>query len=230
MTQSAAQLIENGSLAPSLKILLILTALALLPAIILTTTSFVRTVVVLNFVRQGVGTPQTPPTQVVVGLALFLSLFTMSPVLDEMKEVAFDPYVDGQVSDLQAIERGVVPLKRFMLRQTREQDLALFYEASAEPLPKTPDDVSMRMALPAFVISELTTAFQMGVIILLPFLVVDVAVASLLMSMGMMMVPPTTLSLPVKLLLFVLVDGWNGENLSDEQLQKMDWYVKGVQA
>ena len=208
MNPPVGQLIENGALAPSLKILLILTALALLPAIILTTTSFVRTVVVLSFVRQGVGTPQTPPSQVVIGLALFLSLFIMSPVLDEMKRVAFDPYVAGDLTDVQALEKGVAPLKRFMLRQTREADLRLFYEATSTPLPASPDEVSMRMALPAFVISELTTAFQMGVIILLPFLVVDVAVASLLMSMGMMMVPPTTLSLPVKLLLFVLIDGW----------------------
>ncbi len=209
MNPPVGELIENASLAPSLKILLILAALALLPAIILTTTSFVRTVVVLSFVRQGVGTPQSPPSQVVIGLALFLSLFTMSPVMDEMKQVAFDPYVAGELTDLEAIEQGIVPLKRFMLRQTREADLKLFYDATSEPLPDSPEKVSMRMAMPAFVISELTTAFQMGVIILLPFLVVDVAVASLLMSMGMMMVPPTTLSLPVKLLLFVLVDGWH---------------------
>lgn len=203
------QLFDGQSLAPSLKVLLILTVLALLPAIILTTTSFVRTIVVLSFVRQGVGAPSTPPTQVIVGLALFLSLFIMSPVMTEMKRVALDPYLGGQLTDIEAIEHGAQPLKQFMLRQTREADLRLFYETARAPLPATPEEVPMRMAMPAFVISELTTAFQMGVILLLPFLVVDLAMASLLMSMGMMMVPPTTLSLPIKLLLFVLVDGWN---------------------
>jgi flagellar biosynthesis protein FliP len=206
---AASSLLEGQALAPSLKILLVLTALALLPAIILTTSSFVRTVVVLSFVRQGLGAPNTPPTQVVIGLALFLTLFTMAPVADEVKRVAWDPYTAGQMTDVQALEAGSVPLKEFMLRQTREADLRMFYDATATPLPKTPAEVPLRLAMPAFVISELTTAFQMGVIVLLPFLVIDLAVASLLMSMGMMMVPPTTLSLPIKLLLFVLVDGWN---------------------
>lgn len=206
---SVPGLIEQGALAPPLKVLLVLTALALLPAIILTTTSFVRTVVVLSFVRQGVGAQSSPPSQVVIGLSLFLTLFTMSPVVDQIKTVAVDPYMAGKLTDVQAFEAGSLPLKRFMLRQTREADLKLFYDATATALPQGPDDVSMRMAMPAFVISELTTAFQMGVIILLPFLIVDLAVASLLMSMGMMMVPPTTISLPLKLLLFVLVDGWN---------------------
>lgn len=206
MSQS---LLEGQSLAPSLKLLLIFTVLSLLPAIILTTTSFVRTVVVLSFVRQGIGTQQTPPSQVIIGLSLFLTLFTMAPVMDEVKKVAIDPYSEGKITEMQALELGSVPVKRFMLRQTREADLRMFYAATSTPLPRTPDEVSMRLAMPAFVISELTTAFQMGVIILLPFLVVDLAVASLLMSMGMMMVPPATLSLPIKLLLFVLVDGWS---------------------
>ncbi|MBI3206299.1 MAG: flagellar type III secretion system pore protein FliP [Polyangiaceae bacterium] len=202
------QTFGNGSLTPSLKVLLVLTVLALLPAIILTMTSFVRTVVVLSFVRQGVGT-QVPPNQVVIGLALFLTLFTMAPVVDSMKVAAYDPYMRGEVTDMQALELASVPLKKFMLRETREADLRMFYSVTKTPLPATPEDVPMRLAAPAFVVSELTTAFQMGVIILLPFLVVDLAVASLLMSMGMMMVPPTTLSLPIKLLLFVLVDGWS---------------------
>jgi flagellar biosynthetic protein FliP len=204
-----SSLLDGQALAPSLKILLVLTALALLPAIILTTSSFVRTVVVLSFVRQGIGAPNTPPTQVVIGLALFLTLFTMAPIADEVKRVAWDPYAAGQMTDVQALEAGSVPLKEFMLRQTREADLRMFYDVTSTPLPKTPAEVPLRLAMPAFVISELTTAFQMGVIVLLPFLVIDLAVASLLMSMGMMMVPPTTLSLPIKLLLFVLVDGWN---------------------
>ena len=206
---AATQLIETGSLAPSLKILLLLTLLGLLPAILLACSSFVRTVVVLSFVRQGVGSMQSPPSQVLIGLALFLTAFTMAPVADEIKRVAVDPYMAGQITDIQAMEIGAQPLKRFMLRQTREADLKLFYDATDTALPQGPEEVPMRLAMPAFVVSEMTTAFHMGVIILLPFLVVDLAVASLLMSMGMMMVPPTTISLPIKLLLFVLVDGWN---------------------
>ncbi|HYP99695.1 MAG TPA: flagellar type III secretion system pore protein FliP [Polyangiaceae bacterium] len=204
-----AELLKAAELAPSLKILLVLTILGLLPAILLTTTSFVRTVVVLSFVRQGVGAGQSPPTQVIMGLAMFLTMFTMAPVVDQIKTTAVDPYQAGKITDMEALEVGALPLKRFMLRQTREADLKLFYDATNAPLPQTPDDVPMRLAMPAFVISELTTAFQMGVVILLPFLVVDLAVASLLMSMGMMMVPPSTIALPIKLLLFVLVDGWN---------------------
>jgi len=206
---TSSQLLETAGLAPSLKILLILTLLALLPAILMTTTSFVRTIVVLSFVRQGIGSMQSPPSQVIVGLSLFLTAFTMAPVADEVKRVAVDPYLAGQITDLQAVEVGSGPLKQFMLRQTREADLKLFYDATNTALPQTPEDVPMRLAMPAFVISELTTAFHMGIIILLPFLVVDLAIASLLMSMGMMMVPPATIALPIKLLLFVLVDGWN---------------------
>lgn len=209
MEELATQLLGGQGLTTSLKILLVLTLLSLLPALILTTTSFVRTVVVLSFIRQGVGAPQTPPTQVVVGLALFLTAFIMAPVIDEIQTHALTPYMAGTITDMEAFERAAKPLKDFMLHQTRQEDLLLFYSATESPLPETPADVSLRMAVPAFVISELTTAFQMGVIVLLPFLVVDLAVASLLMSMGMMMVPPTTLSLPIKLLLFVLVDGWH---------------------
>lgn len=209
MDQLATQLLGGQGLTASLKILLVLTLLSLLPALILTTTSFVRTVVVLSFIRQGVGAPQTPPTQVVVGLALFLTAFIMAPVIDEIQTQALTPYMAGSITDMEAFERATKPLKEFMLHQTRQEDLLLFYSATETPLPETPEDVSLRMAVPAFVVSELTTAFQMGVIVLLPFLVVDLAVASLLMSMGMMMVPPTTLSLPIKLLLFVLVDGWH---------------------
>ena len=200
--------LSGQQLAPSLKLLLIVTLLSLLPAIVLTCTSFVRTVVVLSFVRQGIGT-QTPLSHVIIGLSLFLTLFTMAPVFDEMKRVAYDPYQAGAITEVQALERAVEPLESFMLRQTREADLQLFYDVTNEPLPQSAKDVPLTFAIPAFVISELTTAFQMGVIVLLPFLVVDLAVSSLLMSMGMMMVPPTTLSLPIKLLLFVLVDGWN---------------------
>src|SRR5688572_4458180 len=196
-------------LGTSLKIIAVLSALSLLPAVILTVTSFVRTIVVLSFIRQGIGSQQTPPNQVLVGLAMFLTLFVMTPVMTEMKTLGLDPYIKGALDEGQAFEAGMEPLRQFMLRQTRQADLALFYNATDTPLPDTPEDVSLRMAIPAYIVSELTTAFQMGVIVLLPFLVVDLAVASLLMSMGMMMVPPVTISLPIKLLLFVLVDGWN---------------------
>jgi flagellar biosynthetic protein FliP len=209
VNETASELLGGYPLSGSLKILFVLTLLSILPALVLTMTSFVRTVVVLSFVRQGVGAPSTPPTQVIVGLSMFLTMFIMAPVMDQVKTEAIDPYIAGQVSDVDALKRALVPMRAFMLRQTRETDLKLFYDATSAALPDTPDDVSIRMAVPAFVVSELTTAFQMGVIVLLPFLVVDLAVASLLMSMGMMMVPPTTLSLPIKLLLFVLVDGWN---------------------
>jgi flagellar biosynthetic protein FliP len=205
----AQEVLANQSLAPSLKILLVLSLLGVLPAIILATTSFVRIIVVLSFIRQGIGTMQSPPNQVLLGLAMFLTAFTMSPVIGEMKTVAYDPYAAGQIGDLEALQRATVPLKQFMLRQTREADLRLFYDATRTALPATPDDVGLELAVPAFIISELTTAFQMGVVILLPFLIVDLAVSSLLMSMGMMMVPPSTLSLPIKLVLFVLVDGWS---------------------
>jgi flagellar biosynthetic protein FliP len=196
-------------LGTSLKIIAVLSALSLLPAVILTVTSFVRTIVVLSFIRQGIGSQETPPNQVLVGLAMFLTLFVMTPVMNEIKAQSIDPYLAGQLDEAKALEKALVPLRGFMLRHTRQADLAMFYNATETDLPETPDDVSMRMAIPAYIVSELTTAFQMGVIVLLPFLVVDLAVASLLMSMGMMMVPPVTISLPIKLLLFVLVDGWN---------------------
>jgi flagellar biosynthetic protein FliP len=200
---------QGGGTAPPLKILLLLTVLSLLPAIVLTMTSFVRTSVVLSFVRHGLGTQQAPPTQVIVGLSLFLTMFTMAPVARQIQLDAFEPYSRGALDESQAIAAAVPPIRTFMLRQTRQADLQLFYEAARVPLPRTPDEVPLKIAIPAFVVSELTTAFQMGVMVLLPFLVVDLAMASLLMSMGMMMVPPTTLSLPLKLLLFVLADGWN---------------------
>jgi len=210
MEEAATTLLGGQQgLSPSLKILALLTLLSLLPALILTMTSFVRIVIVLSFVRQGMGTQQTPPTQVIVGLSMFLTLFTMAPVMNEIYAEALRPIMDGTMSEARAAEVAAVPLRRFMLRQTRQSDLELFYSATQTPLPQTPDDVPMRIAIPAFVVSELTTAFQMGVVVLLPFLVVDLTVASLLMSMGMMMVPPTMVSLPLKLLLFVLADGWN---------------------
>ncbi len=199
----------GGGTAPPLRILFVLGILSLLPAIVLSATSFVRTVVVLSFVRQGIGTQQTPPTQVIVGLALFMTAFTMSPIAQEIQTSALQPYQQGQVTDMQAINLASEPVKMFMLRQTREADLQMFFEASNKPIPQKAEDVPLSIAAPAFIVSELTTAFQMGVMILLPFLVIDLAVASILMSMGMVFVSPNTISLPLKLLLFVLADGWN---------------------
>src|SRR5262249_48921886 len=192
-----------------LKIIALLTVLSLLPAIVLTMTSFARVVVVLGFVRHGLGTQQSPPNQVLVGLALFLSAFTMAPVTSAIAEQAYTPYAAGTIDEATALARATAPIRSFMLRQTREADLALFYQAAHTDFPKTEEEVPLRIAAPAFVVSELTTAFQMGVLVLLPFLVIDLVVSSILMSMGMMMVPPSTISLPVKLLLFVVVDGWH---------------------
>jgi flagellar biosynthetic protein FliP len=196
-------------LAPQLKILGLLTLFSLLPAIVLTMTSFTRSVIVLSFVRQGLGTQQSPPSQVIVGLALFLTFYTMAPVASAILHDAYEPYVAGELREGEALDRATKPLRAFMLRQTREADLALFFQAAGQKLPNVEEDVPLRICVPAFVVSELTTAFQMGVLVLLPFLVIDLVVSSILMSLGMMMVPPGTMSLPLKLLLFVVVDGWH---------------------
>ncbi len=200
---------SGPGLAPQLKVLALLTLLSLLPAIVLTMTSFTRFVIVLSFVKQGLGTPQTPPPQVLVGIALFMTMFTMAPVTQTIMTSAYEPYAAGKIDETQAVARATIPLRAFMLRQTREADLALFYAASRQPMPATEEEVPMRIASPAFVVSELSTAFQMGVLVLLPFLVIDLAVASILMAMGMMMVPPSSISLPLKLLVFVVADGWH---------------------
>ncbi len=200
---------KSGKLSPELSVLAALTLLSLLPAVILTVTSFTRFVIVLGFARQGIGTQSSPPNQVIIGLSLFLTAFTMAPVVDRMVHDAYEPLSRGEITESQAMDRAIAPLRGFMLKQTREADLALFYEASNTPLPQTEEEVPLRIAAPAFMVSELTTAFEMGVLVLLPFLVIDLAVASGLMSMGMMMVPPGNIALPLKLLVFVLVDGWN---------------------
>jgi flagellar biosynthetic protein FliP len=210
LEEVAQKAVDQGqALTEPLKILGLLTLLSLLPAIVLTMTSFTRAVIVLGFVRTGIGSQQTPPTQVIVGIALFLTMFTMAPIADRIVEDAYKPYAAEQIDEFEAFERASVPLRAFMLRQTRQADLALFYNAADLPFPETEEQVPLRIAIPAFVISELTTAFQMGVLVLLPFLLIDIATASVLMSMGMMMVPPTSISLPLKLLLFVVVDGWH---------------------
>ncbi|MEI7967983.1 MAG: flagellar type III secretion system pore protein FliP [Betaproteobacteria bacterium] len=193
----------------SLQALLFLTALTFLPAILLMMTSFTRIIIVLSLLRQALGTVQTPPNQVLVGLSLFLTFFVMSPVLDKVYTEAYKPFSDEKIGFNDALDRAVVPLRAFMLRQTREADLALFVKLSESPSPKEANDLPMKVLVPAYVISELKTAFQIGFVVFIPFLIIDLVVSSVLMSMGMMMLSPVIISLPFKLMLFVLVDGWN---------------------
>lgn len=193
----------------SLQTLLLLTSLSFLPAILLMMTGFTRIIIVLSLLRSAIGTPSSPPNQVLVGLALFLTFFVMSPVLDKIYTDAYLPYSENKLELQPAIEKGIVPLKAFMLRQTRESDLALFVKISnSEPL-QSADQVPLRILVPAYVTSELKTAFQIGFVVFIPFLIIDMVVASVLMSMGMMMVSPAIISLPFKIMLFVLADGWN---------------------
>ncbi len=193
----------------SLQTLLLLTSLSFLPALLLMMTSFTRIIIVLSLLRSALGTPSSPPNQVLIGLALFLTFFVMSPVLDKMYTEAYLPYSEKKISLEQAYDTGIVPLKTFMLRQTRETDLALFVKISnIEPL-QSAADVPLRILVPSYVISELKTAFQIGFVVFIPFLIIDMVVASLLMSMGMMMVSPAMISLPFKIMLFVLADGRN---------------------
>jgi len=193
----------------SIQTLLLLTSLTFLPAVLLMMTGFTRIIIVLSLLRQAIGTPTSPPNQVLVGLALFLTLFVMSPVLDRIHAEAYQPFSENKISFNQALEKGAVPLREFMLRQTRETDLMLFMKLSAETPPEKAADVPLRILVPAYVTSELKTAFTIGFVVFIPFLIIDMLVASVLMSMGMMMVSPVMIALPFKLMLFVLVDGWN---------------------
>jgi flagellar biosynthetic protein FliP len=192
----------------TLQILILMTAVTLLPAIVLMMTSFTRIVIVLAILRQALGAGQSPPNQVIVGLSLFLTLFVMGPVIDRVNTEAVQPYMAGTIDANVAMERGVVPLKKFMLDQTRESDIATFVRISGGQGFDKPEDVPMRILVPAFATSELKTAFQIGFLIFIPFVIIDLVVASVLMSMGMMMLSPVLISLPFKLMLFVLVDGW----------------------
>ncbi|MDS4016553.1 MAG: flagellar type III secretion system pore protein FliP [Candidatus Accumulibacter sp.] len=193
----------------SVQTLLTLTALTFIPAALLMMSSFTRIIIVLSLLRHALGTQTSPPNQVLLGLSLFLTFFIMSPVLDTVYTDAYVPLSENRITYLQAIERGAVPLRKFMLKQTREADIALFARMTNAPRFQTAEDVPMRLLIPAFVTSELKTAFQIGFIIFIPFLIVDMVVASVLMSMGMMMMSPVMVSLPFKLMLFVLVDGWH---------------------
>ena len=192
----------------SLQLLLLLTALTFLPAILLLMTAFTRIIIVLSLLRHALGTQSSPPNQVMVGLALFLTLFVMTPVADKIYDDAYLPFSKQQISQDEALNRAQAPLKAFMIRQTREPDIALFMKLANAPAAANPADVSLKVLIPAFVTSELKTSFQIGFIVFVPFIIIDLVVSSVLMSMGMMMLSPTLISLPFKLMLFVLADGW----------------------
>jgi flagellar biosynthesis protein FliP len=191
------------------QIMILLTLLTFLPAIIISLSSFPRIIIVFHFLRQALGTQEAPSNQILIGLALFLSFFVMNPTLIAMYNSAYEPWSKGEIDQTQAVERATGPLKQFMLRSTREKDLQLFVEMSGGPKPKGPDDLPMQAVMPAFMISEIKTAFQIGFVLFLPFLVIDMVVSSVLLSMGMMQLPPIMVSLPFKVLLFIMVDGWN---------------------
>jgi len=191
-----------------IQIMILMTLLTFLPAIIISLSSFTRIIIVFHFLRQALGTQEAPSNQILIGLALFLSFFIMNPTLTAMYNNAYEPWSKGEIDQGQALERGAEPLKQFMLRSTREKDLQLFVDMSPGPKPKGPDDLPMRAIMPAFMISEIKTAFQIGFVLFLPFLVIDMVVSSVLLSMGMMQLPPVMVSLPFKVLLFIMVDGW----------------------
>jgi flagellar biosynthetic protein FliP len=192
----------------TIQILLLMTGLTLLPAALMTMTSFLRIVIVLSILRQALGTMQTPSNQVLVGLALFMTLFIMAPVFDKINQDAVEPYLNEQINLMQAVEAGSGPMRQFMIQQVREDDLALFGEMANVKLDE-PETVPFRVLIPAFITSELKTAFQIGFLLFIPFLVIDLVVSSLLMAMGMMMLSPMIISMPFKLMLFVLIDGWS---------------------
>ncbi len=193
----------------AIEILFLMTLLALAPALLIMATSFTRIIVILHFVRQALGTQQLPPNQLLIGLALFLSLFIMKPSFDEMNTTALQPYLERQITQQEALKAAAIPFKRFMLEQAREEDLALFVRLSQTPRPSSPEELPLSVVMPGFMISELRIGFQVGFLVYLPFLIIDMVVSSVLMSMGMLMLPPIMISLPFKVLLFVLVDGWN---------------------
>ncbi len=192
----------------TIQILILLTVLSLAPALLMMVTCFTRMVVVLSFLRQALGTQQTPPNQVIIGLALFLTLFVMSPTWDRVNKDALQPFLAKQISQAQALDRARAPISEFMLKQVREKDLSLFMDIAKVRAPAGPQELPLSVLIPAFMVSELRIAFQIGFLIYLPFLIIDIAIASVLLSMGMLMLPPVLISLPFKLILFVLADGW----------------------
>ncbi|MEO2076757.1 MAG: flagellar type III secretion system pore protein FliP [Bacillus sp. (in: firmicutes)] len=200
---------EPQGVATSIKIMILLTILSVAPAILLLMTSFTRIVIVLSFVRTSLGTQQMPPNQVIIGLSLFLTMFIMGPVFSDINEHAYKPFMDGKITQEQAFKTASQPIKEFMAKHTREKDLQLFLDYSKQKKPESLQDIPLHVLIPAYSISELKTAFQMGFMIFLPFLIIDMIVSSILMAMGMMMLPPVLISLPFKILLFILVDGWH---------------------
>jgi flagellar biosynthetic protein FliP len=200
---------QPAEVASALKILLGLTVISLAPAFLIALTSFTRIVIVLSMLRHAIGMPETPPNTVLITLSLFLTLFTMMPVFERVNEEAYQPFVAGTIDTDTAFQKGFAPLREFMIRQTREPDLALMVEVAQRPPPQSPEEVSAVLLIPAFMLSELKSAFQIGFVIFLPALLIDLVASSVLMSMGMFMVPPVMISLPIKVLMFVLIDGWN---------------------
>jgi flagellar biosynthetic protein FliP len=200
---------EPGKMAVVLQIFLLMTVLSLAPAILIMVTSFTRVVIVLSLLRRALGTMQMPPNQVIIGLALFLTLFIMTPVWQQVNQTALQPYLENKIEQRQALQKAAEPLRGFMFKQTREKDLALFVNIAKIERPKDVSDIPISVLIPSFIISEVKTAFQIGLLLYVPFLIIDMVVASILLSMGMMMLPPIMISLPFKLMLFVLADGWN---------------------
>lgn len=199
----------TDQVSSAIQIFLLVSALSLVPIVLVLTTSFTRIIIVLSFIRNALGTQQIPPTQVIIGLALFLTYFIMAPVFNQINEQAFQPYMNQTITQQEALTVAVAPLRTFMLKQTREKDLELFVNLANIEKPKTYSDIPTYVLIPSFVISELKTAFQIGFTLFIPFMIVDMIVSSVLMSMGMMMLPPMMISLPFKIMLFVLVDGWH---------------------
>ncbi|MBA3537698.1 MAG: flagellar type III secretion system pore protein FliP, partial [Tatlockia sp.] len=200
---------DEGAISPALEVFALLTMLSLAPSFLIMLSSFTRIIIVLSMLRNALGLQQTPPNTVLISLALFLTFFTMMPVIKTIYTEAYEPYQSKRINTETAFNTALVPLKQFMIKQTREKDLQMILQLAKEPLPATAKDIKFYQLVPAFLLSELQTAFQIGFMIFLPFLLVDLIVSGILMTMGMMMVPPMTISLPVKLLLFVLIDGWD---------------------
>jgi flagellar biosynthetic protein FliP len=198
-----------GTISAPLQVVLLLTLLSFVPAILVTMTSFTRITIIFHFLRQALGTQETPSNQILIGLSLFLTMFIMAPVGTRINQVAVEPAMAGKISVTQAMQLGAPPLREFMLKQTREADLALFLELSKGEKPKTAQELPMTVVIPAYIISELKTGFQMGFFLFVPFLLIDLVVSTTLLSMGMMQLPPAMVSLPFKVLLFVMIDGWN---------------------
>jgi flagellar biosynthesis protein FliP len=200
---------NKGGLTAPLQILVLMTILSLLPAILVSVTSFTRLIIVCHFLRQALGTQTMPPNQVLIGLSLFLTFFIMQPVGERVNQQAIQPMLNGKITEMQALDQASIPLRQFMLKYTREKDLALFLNIAKQRKPQNLNDLPMRIVIPSFMISELKTAFNIGFALFIPFLIIDMVVASVLLSMGMMQLPPVIVSTPFKILLFVMVDGWN---------------------